>query len=87
MYMSISCVGSLHVTGGELGDVLHPREAMSSQVDVVDLSSGETSRGPPMRNRRDCHAAVASLTSLYVFGGLYAETKNLCELFNAQTKQ
>ncbi len=77
MNISISPVGSLYVTGG----------IRSSQVDVVDLNRGETSRGPSMRHPRACHAATASPTSLFVFGGLYTETKNSCELFNAQTKQ
>ncbi len=36
MTISISPVGSLHVTGGALGDVIDP-------VDVVDLGSGERS--------------------------------------------
>ncbi len=83
MNISISPVGSLYVTGGEVGEDDMP----SSRVDVVDLSSGETSRGPSMRHPRACHAAAASTTSLFVFGGLYAKTKNSCELFNAQTKQ
>ncbi len=59
MNISITLVGSLYVTGG----------FQSSQVDVVDVRRGETSTGPPMRNRRACHAAAASPTSLFVFGG------------------
>ncbi len=77
MVISITLVGSLYVTGG----------SGSSQVDVVDLSSGETSIGPSMRHPRYWHAAVASTTSLFVFGGEATETENSCELFNAQTKQ
>ncbi len=69
MNISISLVGSLHVTGGALVNLSYPRPAMSSQVDVVDLSSGETSKGPPMRNPRFGHAAAASTTSLFLFGG------------------
>ncbi len=75
MNISITLVGSLYVTGG----------SGSSQVDVVDLSSGETSRGPPMRNPCYCHAAAASPTSLFVFGG-YVNDKSV-EVFNPQTRQ
>ncbi len=75
MNISISLVGSLYVTGG----------IRSSQVDVVDLSSGETSTGPPMRNPRACHAAAASPTSLFVFGG--HGTDKSVEVFNPQTRQ
>ncbi len=60
MVISISHVGSLYVTGGG---------SSSSQVDVVDVRSGDTSRGPPMRHRRASHAVAASQTSLFVFGG------------------
>ncbi len=78
--ISISPVGSLHVTGGVMRDY-----SSSSQVDVVDLSSGETSRGPPMRHRRYWHAAAASPTSLFVFGG--DATEKSVEAFNPQTRQ
>ncbi len=83
MSISISPVGSLHVTGGALGDLFHPRP--TSQVDVVDLSSGETSRGPPMRHPRYWHAAAASPTSLFVFGG-HATDKSV-EVLYPQTWQ
>ncbi len=75
MNISISLVGSLYVTSS----------SRSSQVDVVDLSSGETSTGPSMRHPRACHAAAASPTSLFVFGGLV--TDNSVEVFNPQTRQ
>ncbi len=75
MNISITLVGSLYVTGG----------IQSSQVDVVDLSRGETSRGPSMRHPRACHAATASPTSLFVFGG-YVNDKSV-EVFNPQTRQ
>ncbi len=75
MNISIPPVGSLYVMGGFL----------SSQVNVVDLSSGETSRGPPMRHPRLGHAAAASTTSLFVFGGL--ATDKSVEVFNPQTRQ
>ncbi len=80
MNISISLAGRLYVTGGEV-DIL----ISSSQVDVVDLSSGETSRGPSMRNPRYWHAAAASPTSLFVFGGLATEIS--VEVFNPQTRQ
>ncbi len=70
----IFCVGSLYVTGGNYNP--------SSQVDVVDVRSGETSRGPSMCQPRIWHAAAASPTSLFAFGG-----ENSCEVFNAQTRQ
>ncbi len=85
MNISISPVGSLHVTGGAMGDVFLPRPALSSQVDVVDLSSGETSRGPSMRHPRVVHAAAASTTSLFVFGG--DATGKSVEVFNPQARQ
>ncbi len=85
MFISISLVGSLYVTGGAVDEV--DDLISSSQVDVVDVSSGETSRGPSMRHPRESHAAAASTASLFVFGGLYTETGNSCELFNAQAKQ
>ncbi len=75
MNISIPPVGSLYVTGGFL----------SSQVDVVDLSNGETSRGPSMRRPRLGHAAADSPTSLFVFGGL--ATDKSVEVFNPQTRQ
>ncbi len=68
-------VGSLYVTGG----------AFLTQVDVVDVRSGETSRGPSMRHPRFRHAAAASTTSLFVFGA--DDTGNSCEVFNAQARQ
>ncbi len=74
-------VGSLYATGGNVGEGFSP----SSQVDVVDVRSGETSRGPSMRQPRSRHAAAASPTSLIVFGCWPAE--NSCEVFNAQTRQ
>ncbi len=97
MNISISPVGSLHVTGGTLGDVFHRRPCKTggvmrdnsspSQVDVVDLSSGETSRGPSMRHPRLGHAAAAALTtSLFVFGGVDDIDKSV-EVFNPQTRQ
>ncbi len=78
MSISISLVGSLYVTGGR---DWHP----SSQVDVVDVRSGQTSRGPSMRQPRARHAAAASPTSVFVFGCW--PTGNSCEVFNAQTRQ
>ncbi len=55
MIIFISLIGSLYVTGGG---------GMSSQVDVVDVSSGETNRG------LHWHVAAASSTSLFVLGGV-----------------
>ncbi len=75
MNIPISPVGSLYVTGG----------FQSSQVDVVDLSSGETSRGPSMRQPRYWHSAAASTTSLFVFGG--DATEKSVEVFNPQARQ
>ncbi len=75
MNISITLVGRLYVTGG----------SRSSQVDVVDLSSGETSRGPPMHHPRLGHAATASPTSLFAIGG-YGTHKSV-EVFNPQTRQ
>ncbi len=75
MNICITLVGSFYVTG----------DSWSSQVDVVDLSSGETSRGPPMRHRRYWHAAAASPTSLFVFGG--DATDKSVEVFNPQRRQ
>ncbi len=83
MNISISPEGSLHVTGGALGHALNPRP--TSKVDVVDLSSGERSRGPPMRHPRFRHAAAASTTLLFVFGGIDDSGLNSCEAFNHQT--
>ncbi len=85
MNISISSIGSLHVAGGTFGDAFNPRPAISNQVEVVELSSGETSRGPPMRHPRVWHAAAASPTSLFVFGGL--ATDKSVEVFNPQTRQ
>ncbi len=86
MNISISLVGSLYVTGGfRSSQVFHSRPDMSSQVDVVDLSSGETSRGPSMRRSRFFHAAAVSTTSLFVFGG--EATYKSVEVFNPQTRQ
>ncbi len=79
MNISISFVGSLYITGGSL----------LNQVDVVDLSSGETSRSPSMRHMRVWHAAAASPTSLFVFGGgdfSDAADKSV-EVFNPRTMQ
>ncbi len=78
MCISIFLVGRLYVTGGYMGG--------SSRVDVVDVRSGETSRGPSMRQPRYCHATAASPTSLIVFGGCWP-AENSCEVFNAQTRQ
>ncbi len=75
MCISIFLVGRLYVTGG----------SSSRQVHVVDVRSGETSRGPSMRQHRAGHAAAASPTSLFAFGCWPAE--NSCEVFNAQTRQ
>ncbi len=83
MNISISPVGSLHVTGGALGDVIDPLP--TSQVDVVDLGSGERCRYPSMRHPRNRHAAAASTTSLFVFGG--DATDKSVEVFNPQTRQ
>ncbi len=83
MSISISPVGSLYVTGGYVGEG-HDR-GPASQVDVVDVRSGETSRGPSMRHPRARHAAAAAPTSLFAFGGL--PIKKSCEVFNAQTRQ
>ncbi len=83
MGVSIYPVGSLYVTGGYVVEG-HDRRP-SRQVDVVDVRSGETSRGPSMRHPRLLHAAAASPTSLFVFGGLPA--LDSCEVFNAQTRQ
>ncbi len=81
MGVSISPVGCLYVTGGYVGEGFRS----SSQVDVVDVRSGETNRGPSMRQPRVGHTAAASPTSLFVFGG--DGTENSCEVFNAQTRQ
>ncbi len=76
MVISISLVGNLYITGGAVA------LQVSSQVDVVDLNSGETSRGPSMRHPRFRHAAAASPTSLFVFG-----SDESCEVLNSQTRQ
>ncbi len=78
---SISLVANLYVTGGKV------RNSSSSQVDVVDVRSGQTCGGPSMRYPRRCHAAAASPTSLFVFSGVNNGTLNSCEIFNAQTRQ
>ncbi len=83
MNISISLVGSLYVTGGAVDEV--DDLISSSQVNFVDVRSGETSRGPPMRRHRFLHAAAASTTSLFVFGG--DATRNSVEVFNPQTMQ
>ncbi len=54
-------LGKLYVTGGGESDSTH--------VDVVDVVSGETTSGPPMSHSRYWHAAAASPTSIFVFGG------------------
>ncbi len=77
MVISISLVGSLYATGGLMVD-----HSSSNQVDVVDLSSGETIRGPSMRHPRSLHVAAASPTSLFVFDG-----EESCEVFKPQTSQ
>ncbi len=75
MVISISIVGCLYVTGGNI----------SSAVDVVDVGSGVASRGPPMRHPRVSHAAAASPTLLFVFGG--DDTDKSVEVFYPQTRQ
>ncbi len=80
MNISISLAGRLYVTGGEVDGPIS-----SSEVYVVDLSRGETSRGPSMRNPRYWHAAAASPTSLFVLGG--DDTDKSVEVFNPQTRQ
>ncbi len=78
MCIFIFCEGSLYVTGGCF--------SQSKQVDVVDVRSGWTSRGPSMRQPRVGHAAAASPTSLFAFGGCWPNGDS-CELFNPQTRQ
>ncbi len=80
MCIFIFCVGSLYVTGGYVDEGSF--RYLSSQVDVVDVRSGETSRGPSMRHRPWGHATAASPASLFAFGA-----GNSCEVFNAQTRQ
>ncbi len=70
MIIHISPVGGLYVACG----------GMSSQVDVVYVGSGETSRGPS-------HAAAASTTSLFVLSGVDGGILNSCEFSNVQVKQ
>ncbi len=82
MNISISLVGSLYVSGGAVGK--HDR--LVSQVDVVDVRSGVTNRGPSMHHPRASHASAASTTSLFAFGGV-DDNLNSCEAFNAQTRQ
>ncbi len=84
MAISITLVGCLYVTGGlRSSQVFNPWPVR--QVDVVDLSSGERSRGPPMCHPRVVHAAAASTTSLFVFGG--DATGKSVEVFNPQARQ
>ncbi len=84
MNIPISLVGSLYVSGGSVrGD-----DRLVSQVDVVDVSSGETSRGPSMRHPRALHAAAAaSTTSIFVFGGVDDSGLKSCEMLNPHTRQ
>ncbi len=82
MSIFIFCVGSLYITGGYVAESVNP----TSQVDVVDVLSGETSRGPSMRQHRAGHAAAASPTSLFAFGGCWP-TGHSCEVFNPQMRQ
>ncbi len=70
MIVFISPVGGLYVACG----------GMSSQVDVVDVSSGETSRGPSILHPHRWLAAAASPTSLFVFSGVDGGILNSCEL-------
>ncbi len=81
MIISNSLVGSVYVSGGAVDLEL------SNYVDVVDLSSGERSRGPSMRHPRLGHAAADSPTLLFVFGGVDHSGMNSCEAFNPQTRQ
>ncbi len=81
MSVSISLVANLYVTGGKV------RNRSSSQVDVVDVRSGQTCGSPPMCYPRRCHAAAASPTSLFVFSAVKNDTLNSCEVFDAQTRQ
>ncbi len=61
MALPLSFVGKLYVTGGG--------ESGSTQVDVVDVVSGDLTSGPPMSHSRYWHAAAASPKSLFIFGG------------------
>ncbi len=70
MIILISPVGGLYFIG----------VGMSNQVDVVDVSSGETSRGPSMLHPRQWHATAASPTKLFVFSGVDGGILNSCEL-------
>ncbi len=82
MSISISIVGTLYVIGGE------EDHDMSSQVDMVDVISGMTSRGPSMRHPRLWHATAVSTTLLFVFGGFDDTAENVsCEVFNPSTRQ
>ncbi len=60
MIILISPVGGLYFIGGG---------GMSSQVDVVDVSSGETSRGPSILHPHRWLAAAVSPTSFFVLSG------------------
>ncbi len=81
MNILIALVGNLYITGGIVD------YQSSSQVNVVEVSSGETTRGTSMHNPRRWHATAASKTSLFVFDGVDAGTSNSFEVFSAQTKQ
>ncbi len=81
MNILIALVGNLYITGGIVD------YQSSSQVNIVDVSSGETTRGPPMHKPRRWHTTAASLTSIFVFDGVDAGTSNSCEVFSGQTRQ
>ncbi len=70
MIILISPVGGLYFIGG----------GMSNQVDVVDVSSGETSTGPSILHPHRWLAAAASPASLFVFSGVDGGILNSCEL-------
>ncbi len=64
--ISNSLVGSVYVSGGAVDLEL------SSYVDVVDLRSGERSRGPSMRHPRLGHAAADSPVLFYfIFNSVF----------------
>ncbi len=77
-------VGNLYVTGGTVGDMFD--HISSSRVDVVDVISGDASRGPSMRHRHRCHAIAVSATSLFVFGSL-CDIEDSCEVFSPQARR
>ncbi len=81
MNILIALVGRLYITGGIVD------YQSSSQVNAVDVSSGETTRGTSMHNARRWHATAASQESSFVFDGVDNGTRNSCEVFSAQTKQ